>query len=218
VSQDEKNEIFKGFLIDCIMGNWDVFNNNNVGICCGEPPIPIRTDVGGALAFRGRGDENIQFIKNNEPFDHISISRQSSFDSLYINTMLMQTPLDYLKSISVTEMKTRLAKVKKEFSALIDMVNEKKFATKYHALLDGVLEAVTYRDAWYRKNGDAAIESIRNRFSDYITGGSGDNIIKNKLNDLDIDIASAPMSFAASPGQFARLLARHQQCAWKKSE
>ena len=209
----EHSEIYKGFLVDCIMGNWDVFNNNNVGIH-ETKQTPIRTDVGGALAFRGRGDQNINFRKGNEPLDHILITQQVSFANMKIAGFYMNTALDYLKSISVTKVKARLKKVAKEFGAFIDLVNEKALAKQYHALLDQVIDAVIYRDAWYRKNGLDALKLVANKFVNPIVGGDATADTYNlEINNGDItDIDASPMSFAASPGQFARMIARQQHC------
>lgn len=59
------------FIVDCIMANWDVFNNNNIGI---HNKKVIRTDVGGALYYRGRGDRKYDF-NLDVPTEHISKSK-----------------------------------------------------------------------------------------------------------------------------------------------
>ena len=223
LNQVQKNAIYQGFIIDCIMGNWDVYNNTNVGILFSSASkknlyLPIRTDVGGALAFRGIGDHNIAFRKDKEPQDHILVARQVSFTNLNISSAIMKTSLDYLKSISVATVKSRLKKVQREFAAYIDLVNEKEFAKKYHAMLDGIVEAVIYRDDWYRKNGLAALVSIANRFVAPKTGGSVNDGVSNIVIDdnFDIDIVTTSYAAAASPGAFTRMLARHQQCVMQK--
>lgn len=69
------DNILSGFLVDCIMSNWDVGNNGNItgleGNITGlEGNNIIRIDVGGALAYRGLGDFKLDFFRNNECREH----------------------------------------------------------------------------------------------------------------------------------------------------
>ena len=43
------------FLVDCLLGNWDVVKGDNVMVLPDDPANPIRLDNGGALFFRAQG-------------------------------------------------------------------------------------------------------------------------------------------------------------------
>jgi hypothetical protein len=242
-SLEEKCEIYKGFLVDCIMGNWDVFNNDNVGLIenlhvsvgtegagagagAGErrTKVAIRTDVGGALAFRGRGDEKGDFAPDNVPQDHALIACQGSFaKAMNIPFERQHLAADYLGSIDRATVKRRLGLVEKDFAGLLDSVVETEFSVRYKALLARIVGAVLYRDAWYRKHADEALLSIAKYFEHKIGGGGGagpsvDLVAKEKEKEKEKEVFNGkkmnagPMSFAASPGHFKRMLENHLRC------
>ena len=212
LTQAENDSIYKGFLVDCIMGNWDVYNNENVGIR-EEDGEPVRTDVGGALVFRGRGDEKINFVQGTIPDEHTIIASQPSFKALNIANEKYILALHYLRSIPLKSVQTRLSKIKKEFTRLIDTIHEKENAKKYHALVERVIQAVEFRYMWYRQFA----KSIKGKQ----TGGSNANITisdiaqQNIQNIRNINITDAPMAFTTSPAELKRILLRHQACARK---
>lgn len=208
MTQNEKNSVYEGMLVDCIMGNWDAFNEGNTAMFRDKP---IRPDVGGALFFRGRGDPNVNFKKGSVPNDHMNFAKQASFKKLSIPIEKSDLAIKYLASISAAKVKSRLERVKKDFIVLLDMINEREFAKKYQDMLDHVIDAVKYRDAWYRKNGAAAIKSINYAFVKSAPPGLNGGAAK----EIPFQPDKSPMSFTASPAEFKRMLERHQVCARK---
>lgn len=213
---------YTGFLVDCILGNWDVYNNNNIGFINDnedDDDIAIRTDVGGALAFRGRGDEKQSFATGTIPNEHFQIA-QYSFPRLEIPFEERNSAIDYLVSIKRSHVRTRLAQVKAVFVKLVDTINEEQQSQKMHKLLDTIIEAVLFRDAWYRKHAKSAINSIKSFFHhDVHVGGAvvaaAATLKKNKkakatINDANFE--NAPTSFVASPGNFMRMIKNHSTC------
>ena len=216
LKQSEKESIYTGFFVDCILANWDVYNNENVGM---KDDVPIRTDVGGALAFRGRGDEKINFIHGEPPDEHYTIASQPSFKALNITNEKYVLALKYLRSISTATVLRKLHKINKEFTQFIDLVQEKENAKKYHALLQRIIQAVIYRNEWYRHNAKSIIGKFANNRSRQ-SGGTNEDAItpisvivaqvdhpKYNLKELD----DAPMAFTSTPAEFKRILARHQR-------
>ena len=198
---------YKGFLIDCIIGNVNVLHEGNTCIHANNSVIsstPIRVEVGWCLVFSDQGMESKKFRKDIEPTTHNLITKHYYFKRMKLKSDVTYTPIEYLKTISPLQVRTRLLKIKSEFTELINMIEEKSFAKKYHELLDNIIETVIYRDAWYRKHGHDVLSNI-NRFDQgVITGGA------RRKQSIDT------LSFAASPGQFSRLLVRHQQCTRRR--
>ena len=125
------------------------------------------------------------------------------------------------RSIDRATVKRRLGLVEKDFAGLLDSVVETEFSVRYKALLARIVGAVLYRDAWYRKHANEALLSIDEYFEHKkIGGGAGqgpsvDLVTKEKeKEDLDGKKMNAgPMSFAASPGHFKRMLENHLRCS-----
>lgn len=217
VHQDERNDIYKGMLVDCIMGNWDAFNPGNVAILSGTKKI-IRPDVGGALFFRGRGDANINFKKGTVPIDHMNFAKQDSFKALLVPIEKSNLAIQYLASISSAKVKSRIMQVKKEFTDLLDLIKQREYAKKYQDMLDHVIDAVLYRDAWYRRNGAKAIKSIEFVFVKELSGGVRASGAGTVTQDPALQPNKSPMSFTASPGEFKRMLERHQVCKQNRQD
>lgn len=66
-------ELLDGYLVDCIVSNWDVGNNNNIGIVFDPERRIIRSDIGGSLAYRGIGDFKLDFFRGTTPNEHVTL-------------------------------------------------------------------------------------------------------------------------------------------------
>lgn len=66
-------ELLDGYLVDCIVSNWDVGNNNNIGIVFDPERRIIRSDIGGSLAYRGIGDFKLDFFRGTAPTEHVTL-------------------------------------------------------------------------------------------------------------------------------------------------
>jgi hypothetical protein len=116
---------------------------------------------------------------------------------------------------------SRLGKIKREFTRLIDAVNEKEHAKKYHALLDRIIQAVIYRNKWYRNFAKSIIGDLINNKKQ--NGGGGNSTNSNVMSMSHMasfetpqkepeNLLDAPMAFVATPAEFKRILLRHQTC------
>ncbi len=148
--------ISRGFLVDCIMGNWDVLNNENVGVI--DISVPIRPDVGGCLAFRGKGDYKISFDVNVIPRDHITISSQPSFKTLGISKRHIIASKNYLKMI--TKVEDKLQEVRYDFNGIFACLRDQNTEQIYKRFVDKLCNAVLYRYKWYLDNAEKVISEM----------------------------------------------------------
>jgi hypothetical protein len=165
-------ELLKGFIVDCILSNWDAYNNNNIGLLDNKS---IRTDVGGALAYRGIGDFKLSFFNNLEPKEHITFIRENpnirillkkiiQLNQPNINTQpfeFMYEILDNFKSININ---------------ILDLVNNPKiklFMPYYGDFIEKILNTVSARHDKYINNKNKVIKEIINTLKDFDITQSG---------------------------------------------
>lgn len=199
----DKEAVLKGFLIDCIMGNWDVYNNNNIGM---HNNIPIRTDVGGCLAFRGKGDYNMSYDVNVTPRDHIAISQQHSFRTFVKTLSRKQTTMlsscQYLSSIQ--DVKQKLTNVKEQFLSLLAHIQDATERDRYTKFVNKIISTVQYRDEWYRKHCQEAIAEaldvpdIANNVA-HVTNAAQDQV-------------HSPIAFVMTPRKLQTVLENRVKC------
>ena len=199
IKPKERVEIFKGFLVDCILSNWDVFNNENIGVL--RNGKIIRTDVGGACAFRGRGDVKLQFVPNVEPTDHQALSVQRSFKSLKIPAESYQVAIEHLDSIK--NVAGKLEAVKSDFIEMLNLIDNKELVTKYTGMLEAITETVLYRDQWYRANAVQALATLGQEPRNIVQAGGKESS------------ATPPLAYTVTPGHFKRILEKFQKCEMK---
>ena len=101
-------EYLNGFFVDCVLANWDVCKPGNIGII---DDIIIRTDVGGALAYRARGEFKASFF-SREPLEHTSMINDKFIKeciALNINNSIPK--LAYTKDVIAKTLSTILIKI-----------------------------------------------------------------------------------------------------------
>ncbi len=202
-SASQRKLLFNGFFVDCILGNWDVFNNLNIGL---YDDNVIRTDVGGCMAFRGKGDFNIAYDINMAPRDHISILQQRSVKQTKPRPNTIEGSLRYLESI--TDVADRLRRVRQMFEDMLTSLTLETQRVKYMKFVDKLIKVVQYRDNWYRNNGAMAINAMFNqeRISD-----NTDLNLKN-LNTKNEGVSQSPIAFVMSPAKLNSTLVKLKQC------
>ncbi len=194
--------IYDGFFVDCILGNWDVFNNDNFGFINGKP---IRTDVGGCMAFRGKGDYNIQYDVNVIPRDHYGLWSQAKSKYRVISRKLKEEPLQYL--LSITNVPERLESVKRTFIELVSFLQDASHRTRYVRFIEKIINVVQFRDKWYRENGEKIAREIQNvKLLDIYT------TINNANNTNNTNVQS-PVAFVMTPRKLQATLAKLNKCA-----
>lgn len=196
----DKENILKGFIVDCIMGNWDVFNNNNVGIHDG---VAIRTDVGGCMAFRGKGDYNMSYDVNVTPRDHIAITQQPSF-KLFVTKLprmqaIMRDSCNYL--LGIKDVQGKLQNVKMIFVSLLMHIQDASQRDRYTKFVSKMISTVMYRDEWYRNHCHVAIDNTLDVPS----------IINNVANVAQVPVHS-PVAFVMTPDKLQALLETRARC------
>lgn len=70
LQKDQARELLRGYIVDCVLSNWDVGYFKNAGYHNGNI---IRTDVGGALAYRARGEFKLSFFNNYDVNEHVTM-------------------------------------------------------------------------------------------------------------------------------------------------
>jgi hypothetical protein len=161
--QSKATELLKGFIVDCILSNWDTYNNNNIGLLDNNS---IRTDVGGALAYRGIGDFKLSFFNNLEPKEHITFIRENpNIQRLFKDIPNYNFMFDILKPIQ-------------EITGIIEKIKEnpkiKMFMPYYENFIEKILNTVIARHDYYVKYKDNVMKEITNTLKDFTqSGGSG---------------------------------------------
>lgn len=140
--------LLKGYIVDCILSNWDTYNNNNIGFINDEV---IRTDVGGALGYRGIGDFKLSFFNNVDPKEHITFIRENwKIRELFKNIKtqeLFESMFKILKPINVNEIKKNPKIV--------------MFMPYYEIFINKILHAVSCRNNYYFKYKLNVINEIK---------------------------------------------------------
>lgn len=146
-------KILQGFLVDCILSNWDVKNNNNIGSLNNEI---IRTDVGGALVYRGRGDIKVEFYNSfNKPTEHRTFINQESGTNRYffskhfdtLKTAKVNSDLliyDIIKNLDVVGIKT--------YQPILDLKSDMLgfgLGSQFCEFIDKILDIVITRHIYY---------------------------------------------------------------------
>ena len=112
------DDIIYGFLVDCIMANWDIVasdnsfitkkNNNNKSLLNDRI---TRLDVGGSMFFRAMGDFKLSFINNEPPIEHDTlISKNTTVYSKILNLLPISTK--YIKEIYELEKFNKIDEVR----------------------------------------------------------------------------------------------------------
>jgi hypothetical protein len=151
----EAEEYLSGYLWDCILANWDVGNKGNVGFLNLEENGKkiIRTDVGGALAYRARGEFKLSFFNNSEPKEHIFLLQQpfvkKCFKSISINYDNLVTLLySNIKPIEYELIQTYINSLPPQYqnfiTKIVDRVKERcNYYIKYQAdIINQILSAL----------------------------------------------------------------------------
>ena len=133
------DDIIKGFLVDCIMANWDIMeggnsyytdkNSNNNSKLLNRI---TRLDVGGTMQFRAQGLPKIPFIQNTPPVEHITLIKYNNFYKDNIGKNELDISMNYIKSIYEKEKFTQLDKVRD------DLLNKMRqlFGSNYIIMAD----------------------------------------------------------------------------------
>ena len=150
----QAKEVLSGFLVNCIVSNWDAGNNNNIGFLNEKV---IYTDVGGALAYQGYGDLKIPFYGDSICTEHVT----------YLNPNLGTGKLfhSYLRTLEKNKIKLStiayetLEKIEintilnyPPVTKLKQIILESNINQKYITFIDDILERVIFRHEYYTNN------------------------------------------------------------------
>ena len=163
--QQWNEQMLEGFLVDCILANWDVLNNRNWGVYKNKI---IRTDVGGALKYRGKGDTKIQFPNVRiAPHDHIDIASQTSFKKLISDISEEECKnrimIGHKNLILENDIHPKLQEVATYFrDIVIKKIKSKEDKTFYHKFVNEICNTILYRHEYYKKMLASVIENVIN--------------------------------------------------------
>ena len=163
-------ELLKGFIVDCILSNWDAYNNNNIGLLDNKS---IRTDVGGALAYRGIGDFKLSFFNNLEPKEHITFIRENPNIRILLKKII-QLNQPNINTQTFEFMYEILDNFKSKNINILDLVNNPKikmFIPYYENFIDKILNTVIARHDKYINNKDKVIKEIIDTLKDLTQSG-----------------------------------------------
>ena len=125
-------------MIDCVLANWDVGYNANVGFVNNSP---IRTDVGGALAYRAKGEFKLSFFNNYHTNEHTNL----------LSSSFIQACIKEAGSFDLYENLTP-----QKINQLNTMTISDKIDKRYHPYMEQIRNKVIER-AWYYLNNQPQI-------------------------------------------------------------
>ena len=147
----QAEQVLAGFLVDCIVSNWDAGNNNNIGFLNGKA---VRTDVGGALAYRGLGDLKVPFYSEATCTEHKTFFDKNlgtgRFFSNYLQTITSHNKT--LRDVAYTTINAVDIKTLTTYEPILEL--KRKIATadidaKYISFIDAILQRVMVRHEYY---------------------------------------------------------------------
>jgi hypothetical protein len=157
-------DIIKGFIVDCIMANWDViikgnifYTKKNIENISSQKKRIIRLDVGGSMYFRAMGDIKYLFLEKIPPNEHNTLKEFNQYFKKYITKKALSISIGYIKSIYNLQKFTELNKIRKEI-----LYKMKKYFKNYEDyenimnlisnLVNTNIKQIKYRWKWYINN------------------------------------------------------------------
>jgi hypothetical protein len=200
--------VLKGFIVDCVLSNWDVYNNENVGYVSGGKRDVIRTDVGGALIFRAFGDERGTFRENLAPKDHLIISSQDTFatvlnDSKQSIEVMRKIAKTFFMNTNDKSFESKIKKIETEFTNFVDELDNKELSSKYKGMIKTIIHIVKYRHEWYKKNIDTVLSEVS--VTPKAPGVDGIQLYGGGPTDVEVVVTM-------SPGQVDKMLEKFDRC------
>ena len=152
------------FLVDCIVANWDVAADGNIGVIeYNESPqtkrktkIAFRLDVGGALKYRALGGTRNYVSLPNE---HVTmLSRENISSSLFHSITVSQVKkmLTILHNADLT----KLTKIRRDMLSSMKRVLNEHELLKVKRLFDDIIPILRKRHMFYIKNQNDVIKVI----------------------------------------------------------
>ena len=150
----QAKQVMSGFLVDCIVSNWDIASINNIGFLNGKI---IRTDVGGALAYYGIGDLNISFYGDTTCKEHESFLEGfegiGTFYRIYLRTLeknnikLRDLAYPTLKNVNIDSIFSY-----PPILQLKQQIMDASIDNRYITFIDNILKRIVYRHNYYVTN------------------------------------------------------------------
>lgn len=155
-----------GYLVDCIMANWDVILNNNsflitknnINTTISKNRV-IRIDLGGTMSFRARGDDKESFINKDPPIEHHMFLEYLPLFQKIRTPQLLKTSLTFIKNIYKIEHFKQLDNIytsiyEKLLYNSIKYNVSKKMLDKGIYLIKNNTDIIKMRWIWYLDNHD----------------------------------------------------------------
>jgi hypothetical protein len=155
----DNTKILNTFIMNCIISDWDAYVNQNTGIL--NNGNVIRTDVGGALAYRALGEFRLSFMNYSEPRDHITIFEKNSE---FLTNLMKGKALDEVISEMYGNVKgkTTFDDIMKALDSEESCTNLSVFADvpQYVNFIASIIKCIEYRHNWYVSNKTLLVTSF----------------------------------------------------------
>ena len=144
-------QVLSGFLVDCIVSNWDAGNNNNIGFLNGNT---VHTDVGGALAFHGTGSLNIAFYNDAVCTEHKTFLDPSTGTGNFFSHYLRTLEKNDIELSDVANATLKNVDINSIFNyppilQLKQKIVDANIDNRYITFIDNILNRVVYRHKYY---------------------------------------------------------------------
>ena len=196
LGENELDEIFQTYIVDCIMSNWDFYNNGNI---CKVDGVLTHIDVGGAMMFRGRGDIKKSWVNSSDNTinDHITflkeqrelhdflmaiinqanpnISNQSNIKKIIYDTI-------YKHEWDKKTFSRKVECIKKKYLSLIDTLDYCcKYTEKLKTLIKTNCSVLLKRHEFYVNQVDIIIDPIVNLYTIHSGPPAGGKVSKSSV-------------------------------------
>lgn len=167
LTPEHATKILEGFLVDCIVSNWDVGNNGNIVI---SGDNIVRIDVGGSLAYRGLGDFKLEFFRDKECKEHITFLTDPKNNSRVLFSACFKL---------ITDPRVIYSKInERDLNKLIEQLQPIRQLFNNDILLelfDKTVDVVCERHNYYLNNQETVVEGLTQK------GGNNVLIINSKI-------------------------------------
>jgi hypothetical protein len=176
-----KTDFVESFLVDCIVSNWDVCQNDNLGVFNGKL---IRTDIGGALVFRALGSIKIDFLLSSVPNDHVTMTQSNDIVKRWISWYIYLEGYNKVKEglfKTIEKADIKLLKKDKRLVMLKKDLVSMKINDCVLAFIDQIIDRVIVRHKFYIDNKEQVFRDVLQQ-----CGGGSKSTIPKSPQDKDI--------------------------------
>lgn len=195
--------LLEGYIADCVMINWDIYNNNNCQMLEGQQgqPVVCRVDVGGCMRYRGKGDINHQWRIATNPMEHIQFLQEQPKLRVALKSNMEQLDTILYRKLDTLNL-NELVAIQKNYNdiatenAKLSTTITTDHTNRIKHMIETNCDIVRQRCEFYMKNKGMIIKSILAEINSHpLGGGSKGNFIRYAGRKYKVYINSKKMTY-----------------------